>query len=181
MLTAHLREYRKAASRAPGADEGMAESELHVGELPAEAQAIATVIGRRRVERDGAGHRLDLQGVDLRSVQGSKAHLEWANLAGARLEWADLSEAHLEGAKLWGAHLEGAHLSKAHLEGANLYGAHLEWANLSWATLSGVDLTEVLGLTWPRLRTTRDFDLARVPPEVRQEAERELNAEAVGD
>ena len=42
-------------------------------------------------------------------------------------------------------------------------------------------VTKVLGLTWRQLREAKGFDLARVPSEVRQEAERELNSEAAGD
>lgn len=78
---------------------------------------------------------------DLRNANLYKAHLEGANLCGARLEGANLREAHLEGANLCGAHLECASLSYVHLEEAILTDAHLEKTNLNRAHLEGTIFT----------------------------------------
>src|SRR5262249_58318486 len=77
---------------------------------PADPQAIATVIGRRRCEQHPADQWLNLHGATLPGVEWREAHLERANLSGAHLEQAHLSDANLEGADLIGAHLERAHL-----------------------------------------------------------------------
>ncbi len=222
VLTAYLREH----SRWVPADDREEPTRLRdahrSGDRPsADVQAIATVIGRRRVDRDRAGQRLDLHSVDLRGVQWSEAHLEGALLREAHLEQAllvrthleraDLGEAHLEGAFLHEARLEGADLFStypetaklnfAHLEGARLVTAHLKWAELDSAHLEradlfeahldgtrlreahlkgtsflDADLTRVEYMTWSQLRWAKDFDLALVPPDIRQEAERELES-----
>ena len=93
---------------------------------------------------------LDLEGRDLRSLEGQAVTLVGANLREARLEGANLSFARLEGANLSFARLAGAFLSEARLEeaslilsrleGANLVGARLEGANLGGARLTGAYL-----------------------------------------
>jgi uncharacterized protein YjbI with pentapeptide repeats len=134
VLTAYLREHARA-----GPD---VEKSTDTEKLPADQQAIATVIGRRRRERDPAGQRLDLQGTRLPGVRWVEAHLEGAFLNGAHLDRANLSEAHLEGANLREAHLEGANLHWAHLEEASFFEAHLKGASLSGAHLEGATLIE---------------------------------------
>jgi uncharacterized protein YjbI with pentapeptide repeats len=145
VLTAYLREHaqvRTASTEA--ADDAPPER------LPADHQAIATVIGRRRRSQGPEAQRLDLHETDLLGVRWAEAHLERADLreadlgrghlVEAQLEGADLREAHLDGAQLEGADLCGAHLSGAHLEGANLDGAHLKRANLDWAHVERANL-----------------------------------------
>jgi hypothetical protein len=109
--------------------------------MPADIQAILTVLGRRRPRhRQRESHALSLPWTDLRSADLGEAHLEEANLVGAHLERADLGYAHLERAILVEAHLERAYLARAHLEEAYLGGAHLEEATLGGAHLEDADL-----------------------------------------
>jgi uncharacterized protein YjbI with pentapeptide repeats len=138
VLTAYLREHAPVQAQT----EVVAADDASRRRPPADHQAIATVISRRRRWQDPAGQILDLRQTNLSGFDWSEAHLEGANLWRAHLERAYLSEAHLEGAILWGAHLEGAHLWGAHLEGANLEGAYLEGANLEWAHLEGANLAK---------------------------------------
>lgn len=112
VLTAYLREHGRVR---PVEDAVQAPPDAPDERTPADLQAIATVIGRRRRSQDAAGQRLDLDLVDLRWVEWTDAHLE-----GARLHRADLGRANLEF-----AHLEGAGLLGANLTGANLTGANL--------------------------------------------------------
>jgi hypothetical protein len=82
-------------------------------------QTILNVLQRRITENDprDAGVGLDLRSVDLR-----KAHLEHAHLDKAYLYHAHLEEAYLDGAHFKKAHLEDVHfdgargLSKAHFD-----------------------------------------------------------------
>jgi uncharacterized protein YjbI with pentapeptide repeats len=80
----------------------------------------------------------DKRGINLRG-----AHLEYAELPGARLEAADLRAARLKNANLSGAHLEHAYLTAAHLEHANLSAAHLEHAALLGAHLEDAHAPDV--------------------------------------
>jgi hypothetical protein len=158
--------------------------------LPADVQAIATVLGRRPEQRRRQEQRgLDLREVDLRGGYLSGAHLEGANLSGAHLEGAHLHDAHLERAVLFEAHLEGADLSRArleeafliraHLERANLSGAHLEralffvahleGANLSGAHLEGAILSGARGLLRGQLQSAITDDTT-IPPTFADEA-----------
>ncbi|MCX7541120.1 pentapeptide repeat-containing protein [Corynebacterium antarcticum] len=93
--------------------------------------------------------------VDLRW-----AHLERANMWGARLDGANLWWASMDGVNLMGARLSGANMVKACLkranlreaeltgvimvrscfQGANLQTARLDRANLTWANLEGANL-----------------------------------------
>ncbi|GHO60013.1 pentapeptide repeat-containing protein [Ktedonobacter robiniae] len=77
----------------------------------------------------------DMDGVDL-----FEAHLEGANLAGARLNTADLRLVHGKGADLRYAHLERANLSGAQFEGANLTGALLDHVYFTGCQLSSAKL-----------------------------------------
>jgi hypothetical protein len=76
VLTAYLRGHAPAG---PDVEES-ADTDKR---LPADQQAVATVIGRRRRDQDAVGGRLDLHAVDLRGVQWQQAQLE-----GADLMWA---------------------------------------------------------------------------------------------
>jgi uncharacterized protein YjbI with pentapeptide repeats len=126
VLTAYLREHAPAASGDTSRDDP----------VPADHQAIAAVIARRRWEQDPGDLRLDLHGADLPRVRWESVRLHGADLRGARLEGAALREAHLGRADLRGAHLERADLIQAHLEWADLRGAHLEGAMLEGAYLA---------------------------------------------
>jgi uncharacterized protein YjbI with pentapeptide repeats len=136
VLTAYLREHTRTGPDVEQIEEP-AETEQR---LPADQQAIATVIGRRRHERDPAGQRLDLHATRLPGVEWGQAHLEGANLYDAHLEGASLNGVHLEGASLAESHLKGAYLYGAHLEGAYLHETHLECAELSQARLERANL-----------------------------------------
>jgi hypothetical protein len=129
VLTTYLREH------APfGAPADAAAGEPRPERLPADHQAIATVIGRRdrRQDPDVEGERLDLSRADLGGVRWGGAHLEKVVLEEAHLEGAFLVGTHLEGACLYGAHLGGAYLYGAHLEGAHLFEVDLKQAYLSF-------------------------------------------------
>ncbi len=172
VLTAYLREHRPARAAAEaGADSAGPR-------LPADHQAIATVIGRRRVEQDPAGQRLVLSDTDLTGVNWATARLEGAFLNGARLERAYLVGAHLERADLLGAYLEGANLGGAHLEGAELHWAHgltgdqLQSAYLARGSLGGAHLVDGVIRWAPGL--TRD-QLKRL-----DQANRDLNEQSSG-
>ncbi len=73
---------------------------------------------------------LDLSGANLRGAELSSADLEGANLVNAKLEGATLISSNLQGVDLMGAKLAGANLSKANLRSASLYEANLQGANL---------------------------------------------------
>jgi 23S rRNA pseudoU1915 N3-methylase RlmH len=164
VLTAYLRQRARArparSARARRGAPADAPPIVPVDRTPADLQAIATVIGRRRHSEDPSDKRLDMHEVDLRYVRWANAHLERAYLSGAYLEGADLSganlagallvgahlqgylrEVHLEGAYLVGAQLKGAYLVEAHMQGAYLLAANLEGANLSEAHLEGAHLS----------------------------------------
>lgn len=202
VLTAYLREHV-----APSAAEPHATPALPT-RLPADHQAIATVIGRRRPEEYHDDQYLDLHDTRLSGVLWRGAHLEWADLRGAHLEEADLVQAHLKLARLEGAHLEvagfmeadltaadlrGAHLEGAQLlvtnlwlahlegaclEGAQLIGANLEAANLRGANLKGADLRGAKGLTVEQLEAAIDPGSALMPDEL---ASQLVRPEPTGD
>ena len=88
VLTAYLREHAGVRTGAEGG------ADTASSRLPADHQAIATVIGRRRVEQDPTNERLDLRETDLSAVRWDNAHLARADLYGARLELAQLDGAH---------------------------------------------------------------------------------------
>lgn len=80
-------------------------------------------------------NKLDLGGVNLRSMK-----LFLANLSGTNLSSADLFQAYLRLVDLSGANLIGANLGRTDLGGANLIGANLEGTDLRRANLIGADL-----------------------------------------
>jgi Pentapeptide repeats (8 copies) len=167
VLTAYLREHAPSAARGPA--EGAADN-TPWRPLPADHQAIATVLGRRRRQQDPKGERMDLSGTNLPGVNWAGAHLEGANLIAANLQEAYLGEAHLEGALLGKAHLEEANLIAAHLEGswlglADLKGAWLDRAYLDQAHLEGASLHEVRGLVPDQLRAAAAPERAHLSPE----------------
>jgi hypothetical protein len=172
VLTAYLREHARRTETTE-ADGGSTEART-----PADHQAIATVIGRRRHEQDPPKQRLDLHQVDLSGVELAGAQLKGAYLLKAQLKGAYLGGAQLKGATLVGAQLEGAYLGGAQLEGAYLGGAQLEraylgeaqlkgaylWkAQLEGAYLSGADLTDAENLTWTQLQAARNWGQAKLP------------------
>lgn len=105
--------------------------------LPADGQAVCTVLGRRakRVEPEALNLRRANLRADLR-----RARLEGANLIGADLYATNLYAVNLRGAHLHNANLAASHLEDASLKEATLRGAHLEGANLDGADLTGADL-----------------------------------------
>jgi uncharacterized protein YjbI with pentapeptide repeats len=144
VLTAYLREHTlMIPDRADGLDPTAEESsEVEEARAPADVQAIATVIGRRRRRQDPAHRHLDLHGARLSHVQWSKAHLDGAYLWATQLEGADLRGARLRRATLMQARLQGASLMCAQLHGADLVQARLQGADLRWARLKYGDLSE---------------------------------------
>src|SRR5262249_34060797 len=134
VLMAYLREH---ASVDASADAPAGETRLAV-----DHQAIATVIGRRRRERDPDDHALELQKLDLPGVKWRGAYLQGADLYKANLQGAYLRFAHLEGAALVESNLSNARLERAYLDDA-----WLEGANLGSAWLGGTDLSTSRGLT----------------------------------
>jgi hypothetical protein len=156
VLAAYLREHtrRQVPHEASNELSGFAPA-------PADIQAIATVIGRRRWVNDQPTRRLNLVGARLEGVNLSGAYLAGADLRNAHLERANLSGANLDGANAIGAWFTGADLSGGHLEAvqfrdtsllqraeyseeaeraANRYVAQLGDASLCSAQLGGADL-----------------------------------------
>ena len=108
-----------------------------------DVQAILTAVADRReaqieIEREKK-YRLDLIGVDLKSVLLIDANLDNVNLSNA-----DLAEAALIGAKLTGASLTGVNLESANLDSADLKSVGLLNVDLEGALLSGADLKSML-------------------------------------
>jgi Pentapeptide repeats (8 copies) len=122
--------------------------------LPADIQAILTVIGRR-VER-GYSDRIDL----------SKTFLSRANLANANLNFADLRE----------ANFREADLSGADLFWANLRGVDLSKADLNTADLRGVDLSEIKNLTWEQISVTIIDRSTKLSVDIEEKFKNELKA-----
>jgi len=155
-----------------------------IPELPADIQAILTVLGRRSLTyKSGEDFPLHLMKTDLRKANLRGAHLEGTIFWDAHLEGASLIEAHLElaslfGANLAGAYLMGAHLNMADLQGANLLGAHLRAANLAGAVLGGASmegavLADAKGLNVDQLSTVRTLYGADLDPEITAQIEKE--------
>ena len=115
--------------------------------LPADLQAILTVIGRRHAAFDASENPIDLHATTL-----ARAYLPGANLAGAFL---------------YGANLQGAILQNANLRGARLWNADLTDATLEGAQLQGADLTGVCGLTPPQLKGAKCDDATKFPQHLR--------------
>jgi hypothetical protein len=124
------------------------------GQLPADIQAILTVIGRRgQRQRKTEPRPLDL----------TRAFLFRADLRQANLEKAILHSCCLAEADLWHACLNGANLWHADLGGARLQFARMLGAYLAHANLRGADLTGALGLTSDQLKDARGKELCRLP------------------
>ena len=137
--------------------------ETVAAQLPADLQAIATVIGRRQVAFDASENPIDLHATAL-----ARAYLPGANLAGAFL---------------YGANLQGAILQNANLRGARLWNADLTDATLEGAQLQGADLTGVAGLTPPQLKGAKCDDATKFPQHLRalaQTARAQSNSNASG-
>jgi Pentapeptide repeats (8 copies) len=165
VLTAYLREH--APVRQDAADEADAADR----QLPADHQAIATVIGRRRHQQDPKGSRLNLDRTDLPHVDWVGAHLEnallrWAHVSGtlaeARLAGAWLYESHMQGTNFWRADLTAVMLNDAHLEEAILEQARLEEADIRGLHLEGAWLGGASGLTPAKLKLAADPERARL-------------------
>lgn len=139
VLTSFVRE--RAASTGDSNDENLREKNL--GTVPADVQAILSVIARRRrFFRHGEGQPLNLHATSLQGVDLSNAHLEGADLTGAHLEGAVLFYARLEDAILSAAHLRESVLDEANLEGALLIGADLRGATLKHSNLRRANLED---------------------------------------
>jgi uncharacterized protein YjbI with pentapeptide repeats len=82
------------------------------------------------------------QYVDLRRVDLSGSHLQFADLVNAKLGGANLTDARLRGASLIGAQLQGASLDRAQLRGALLIRAQLPGASLIDAQLQDTSLVD---------------------------------------
>ena len=121
--------------------------ETVAAQLPADLQAIVTVIGRRHAAFDASESHLDLHATSL-----ARAYLPQANLAGAFL---------------YGSNLTGAILQGADLRGARLWNADLTDATLEGALLQGADLTGVAGLTAPQLKGAQCDDATKFPQHLR--------------
>ncbi len=116
-------------------------------QMPADLQAIATVIGRRHAPFDPSeGH------IDLHATALARVYLPNANLAGAFL---------------YQSNLQGAILQNANLRGARLWNADLTDATLEGAQLQGADLTGVAGLTAPQLKGAKCDDATKFPQHLR--------------
>lgn len=115
--------------------------------MPADLQAIATVIGRRQFTFDPSEGHIDLHATSL-----ARVYLPGANLAGAFLYQANLT---------------GAILQNANLRGARLWNADLTDATLEGAQLQGADLTGVAGLTPPQLKGAQCDGATKFPQHLR--------------
>lgn len=147
--------------------------------LPADIQAILTVLGRRTT----IGETLNLSKIDIRGAQLLYAHLERAILSRSNLEKANLAHAYLDGSYLIGTDLRDAYLfqtdlSESELYEADLRGADLREANLHGAKfgnldrlwpdspktdLRGTDLTNVVGLTWNQIECALVDEETKLP------------------
>lgn len=119
--------------------------------LPADLQAIATVIGRRHAAFDPSEG-----GIDLHATSLARVYLAGANLAGAFL---------------YQTNLQGAILQNADLRGARLWNADLTDATLEGALLQGADLTGVSGLTPPQLKGAKCDESTKFPQHLRAMAQ----------
>lgn len=130
--------------------------ETVAAQLPADLQAIATVIGRRHAAFDAPESHIDLHATSL-----ARAYLPAANLSGAFL---------------YGANLQGAILQGANLRGARLWNADLTDATLEGAQLQGADLTGVSGLTPPQLKGAQCDGTTKFPQHLRAIAQAQEQA-----
>jgi len=155
------------------------ESETVIKPLPADIQAILTVLGRRALEyQAGENQRLNLRGVDLRGANLNEGKLNGADFQGSHLDEAQLNGTHLNDANLYGvslkgaflnnsaqlknAILQGADLTSAELIGADLFGSNLTGARLAGANLDGADL-RCATVSSDQLKSARTLTGAKLP------------------
>ena len=123
--------------------------------MPADVQAILTVLGRLNTKHAEHRRRLNLRKVDLRG-----ADLRKVNFREAILIEADLREVRLDHANLQGANLALADFRCTILQNANLRGARLALADFRGADLTGADLREAnldgADFQWGPLRLTTE-------------------------
>jgi hypothetical protein len=103
VLTAFVREQPPAQTMSPDKSSGERETKQTTQDwkLPADIQAILTVVGRRtRTFGNGEPQRLDLRNTNLQGALLGGAQLQGANLRGARLQEAFLGGAQLQGTDL---------------------------------------------------------------------------------
>jgi hypothetical protein len=145
VLTAFVREQthvQKTTPAKPSPASGKTSGQ-EKAKVPADIQAILTVLGRRtRTYGKGESQPLDLSRAQLQGANLAGAQLQGANLAGAQLQKANLWEAQLQGADLAGAQLQKANLVEAQLQRAFLQQAQLQEAFLQWAQLQKALLWE---------------------------------------
>jgi uncharacterized protein YjbI with pentapeptide repeats len=145
ILSAFVRERCPIEKVAPESevqlDPNNKDSESTIKKVKADVQAALTVMGRRKLEQDPEGKRIDLREVNISGADLNEAKLIGAYLIDANLNGAYLIRANLSGADLSSAYLSGANFSDAYLSGANLSDANLCDANLSGANLGGADLS----------------------------------------
>jgi len=136
VLTAYVRR------NAPYEEKNTISSEKSdIPNLPADIQAVLTVIGRRKLSHEkGADYRIDLSRTDLRKANLMKANLQGVNLWKANLQEANLMEANLQKAEFMEANLQEAYLLKANLQKADFLKANLQKANFMGANLQEAKL-----------------------------------------
>ena len=100
---------------------------------PADAQAVITVLGRRRREFDTAEERLQLRELDLRGLVFDDGDFRMTDFRGSELAGAGFASTHLEGAWFQEAGLIKAVFNGARCKGAKFDGAHLDNAETSAA------------------------------------------------
>lgn len=136
VLTAFLRHHAEDPPKESEAVEG----------LRFDFQAIATVVGRRNVNYDVRGLRLDMHGVALCGVNLANAQLQRVGFRGSRLRRALFRDSQLQK-----AHFRDADLQEADFRGAQLQGAIFDGANLRQTQFTGVDLSQTRGLSQEQL------------------------------
>jgi hypothetical protein len=104
---------------------------------PLALQAAVRVIGRRKVEQDPPGYRVDLSSADLRGVSMVDGHFAGSDLMGSNLSGADLRGADLTGARLRDADLTAALLGKVKAANADITGAQMSRATIEDAVFTG--------------------------------------------
>ncbi|BDT96927.1 hypothetical protein IFM12275_69030 (plasmid) [Nocardia sputorum] len=148
MLSAFLRTHTNA---------GECRTQSPLQPMPADIQAVLTVITRRVLGPEPLADKLDLRltclaGGDFSEVMLSHADFTRANLASVNLTHAFIPYSNFTDADLTGANLINTLLGAANLTGANLTGANLTGADLRGANLTRTDLTRIiydLTTQWP--------------------------------
>ncbi|MEU4411502.1 pentapeptide repeat-containing protein [Streptosporangium sp. NPDC023963] len=112
--------------------------------LRTDLQAAVTVIGRRAVDQDAPGARINFAGAHLNHADFTNANFTDANFNSAHLNHADLTNAKLTRASLNSAQLVNANLAEARLTCADFTDARLRRANLASAELDTADFTRAI-------------------------------------